>query len=420
MYNASIPLHPESSPATMETAQYLEAENWLSFHHVWGKMSDATISAIAQHLQFLPILANVSIYRENQIPQGLYFLKWGTVETYRNSAIGKHHITDHKAGEVFGYLPLVTNELDHAYQANAVTLTPSEVWFLDRDTFQALTQAHPDFQQEITSLLVQDLEQFTQRIATEQARIQGLQPYLSPLPDTEKIVGLSKASEKLKQAVIKASEDQNPVVMQAQQGTGKTFISSLIHQQSALKDQPFAEIDCAFLPREENGKLNSDRVFGNGEAVIGIFELLERGTLAIDNVHLLSHPERDRIYEYLQTGIIYLNVTRRPPYPPLHPPQWGGKRGGVDGGAGNWFSRIPRYSNARSLTGEEVNKHSVSFYVCRAKNNPFVVQRISRLFNDYLCLSSLNIRGKCCLLSASSHHRIRKNITCVSADIWLQ
>lgn len=35
---------------------------------------------------------------------------------------------------------------------------------------------------------------------------------------------------------------------------------------------PFAEIDCAFLPREENGKLNSDRVFGNGEAVIGIFE----------------------------------------------------------------------------------------------------------------------------------------------------
>ncbi len=312
MPNSSFPLHPEATQLTSDLADQLECENWLSFHRVWGTMSDATISAIAHHLQVLPIAANTSIYEESQTPQGVYFLKWGTVEIYRHSPIGKSHITYYNAGDVFGYLPLVRNYAPSQYQANAITLTTSEVWFLDREVLKRLSQEYPDLQQAITNLLVQELEQFTKRIGTEQTRIQGLQPYLQPLPSTDRMIGSSKISEKLAKSVNTASQDQKPIVCQAQRGTGKTFIASLIHQQSALENQPFAEIDCASLAREIEGTVNSDRIFGNGEQTIGILELIERGTLAIDNVHLLSKTDRERLFAYLRTGIIYRNQTTTP------------------------------------------------------------------------------------------------------------
>jgi len=159
MSNPSHPLHPESTPLTSDPAEQLEYENWLSFHRVWGTMSDATISAIAHHLQVLPIAANTAIYEESQTPQGIYFLKWGTLEIYRLSPLGKSHITYRNAGEVFGYLPLVNNQWQSKYQANAITLTTSEVWFLHRNALKTLSQEYPDLQQAITNLLVQDLEQ---------------------------------------------------------------------------------------------------------------------------------------------------------------------------------------------------------------------------------------------------------------------
>lgn len=312
MSNSSIPLYPESPDLIGDPSEYLEYENWLSFHRVWGKMSDATIQAIARHLQFLPITTNRCIYQEGQTPQGLYFLKWGTVEIYRNSPVGKSHITYRNAGDVFGYLPLVSNQLHHKYQANAKALTCCEVWFLHRDILKTLTREYPDLQQAITSLLAEDLERFAKRLATEQARIQGLQPYLQPLPHDKSIVGCSKASKKLTQSVNTASQDLKPVVLQAQSGTGKSFIAGLIHQRSPIGDRPFAEIDCATLPREEGGVANSDRIFGNGERAIGILELLERGTLAIDNVHFLTKRDRDRLVEYLKTGIIHRNNSTTP------------------------------------------------------------------------------------------------------------
>jgi hypothetical protein len=133
MSNSSTPLSPQSVASHDEQSDDLGSENWLSFHRVWGKLSDETIAAIAQNLHVLPISANQLIYQEKQIPQGIYFLKWGTVEIYRHSPVGKNHIMYRHAGDVLGYFPLVSNQLDSTYQANAVALTQSDVWFLHRD-----------------------------------------------------------------------------------------------------------------------------------------------------------------------------------------------------------------------------------------------------------------------------------------------
>jgi transcriptional regulator with AAA-type ATPase domain len=307
-----LPLQPVINGELQHYEQaVLECADWLSFHRVWGQLSQQVINAIAQSLQILRVEANTEIYRQDLKPVGLYLLKWGSVEIYRQSLVGKTHMTYRNAGDIFGYVPLVDQQADATYHAGAVALSKSEIWFLGRDDFVQLQRNHPEIKGIINHFLAQDLTNFAQRIAKEQARIQGLQSYIQPVPIGESIIGESKASQKLQQQVKQAAADFKPVILQAPHGSGKTFIAGLIHAHSGLHNRPFAEIDCAQLPRDEGGLINTDNIFGKAEQT-GVIELLERGTLLIDNVQLLQKKERDRLIDYLKTGKLQTKVENSP------------------------------------------------------------------------------------------------------------
>lgn len=304
-----LPLKPPTAETRSEPDDraILERTNWLSFHRIWGQLSDRVIQALAQSLQTLKVEQNAEIYRQGLKPVGVYLLKWGSVEIYRLSLVGKTHITYRNAGEVFGYVPLLENPQTATYRTGAMALTNCELWFLPKDDFNALKHTYAEIHSAIDRLLAQDLADFTQRMAKEQARIQGLQQYIRPVPMDESVIGKSKASRSLAQQIDKAADDLKPVIFQAPPGSGKTFLAGLIHGHSGLKDRPFAEIDCAELPRDEGGVINTDSLFGKEGEKLGTIELLERGTLLIDNVQLLSQPDRERLSKYLKTGIITPN-----------------------------------------------------------------------------------------------------------------
>jgi transcriptional regulator with AAA-type ATPase domain len=270
-------------------------------------LSQEVTFEIARSLQPLKVEPNAEIYRQGLKPVGLYLLKWGSVEIYRLSLLGKTHITYRNAGEVFGYVPLVENREITTYRASAAALTKCEIWFLPEDDFNALKRTYPEIHSVINHLLAQDLADFSQRIAKEQARIQGLQQYIRPVPMGESVIGKSKASKSLAQQIDKAADDIKPVIFQAPPGSGKTFLAGLIHGRSGLKNRPFAEIDCAELPRDEAGVVDTDSLFGKEGEQLGVIELLERGTLLIDNIQLLSHSDRDRLSNYLKTGSLTPN-----------------------------------------------------------------------------------------------------------------
>ena len=303
-----LPLSPDGHGTGNQDKQaILECSNWLSFHRVWGELHDQTLQEIAQSLQLLKVSSGTEIYREGQSPVGLYLLKWGAVEIYHLSPVGKTHILYRNAGELFGYVPLVKGQADAVYQASAITLSASEIWFLARADLQQLSDANPEIQGVINRLLAQDLIHFAQRVEREQVRIQGLQRYIQPPPSNEAIIGGSKASQKLAQQIEAAAADLKPVLLQAPAGSGKTFLAGFIHARSGLNDHPFAEIDCAQLPRDQAGAVNTDALFGREGERLGVIELLERGTLLIDNVHLLSEKERNRLLQYLKTGALTPN-----------------------------------------------------------------------------------------------------------------
>lgn len=283
-----------------------DLSHWLSFHRIWGRLSAPVLAAIARSLQGFCVEPQTLIYQEGQTPIGLYLLKWGTVEIFRQSPIGKSLIRYRHAGDLFGYT-LVANSVEGPYQTSAIALTASEIFFLPQETFHRLLADYPSIQQIIHALLSQDLHEYAARIAWEQARIQGLQSYIQSVPRDMEILGSSKAAQKLTEQVKQAATTLTPIFFQAPAGTGKTFLAGLIHAQSGLASQPFAELDCAHLPRAEDGRLNTDALFGRVGQRPGILALLERGTLLLDNVQVLSQGDRTRLTHYLKTGLILPN-----------------------------------------------------------------------------------------------------------------
>jgi polyferredoxin/CRP-like cAMP-binding protein len=293
--SAAVPCHKLDSLALRDCV------DWLSFHRLWGRLSDQALYALAQSLCRFRAEANTVIYHQGQATAGLYLIKWGTVELFRQSTVGRIHIVYRNAGDMFGYLPWVEGQAETIYDAGALTLSPSDIWFLPQAACSTLAQTYPNFQGILNQLLTQDLAELAQRLTWEETRIQGLQPYIHPVPTEEVVVGQSRIGHKLAQQVATAAADVKPVVLQAPSGAGKTFLAGIIHRQSGATDRPFAEVDCAQLPRDEAGPVQTDILFGS-ETTPGVLQLLERGTLLLDNVQALGQEDRQLLHQYLKTG----------------------------------------------------------------------------------------------------------------------
>jgi len=297
----SLPNTPELDSNAIE-----EWQSWLSSHRIWSQLPTATLQAIAKAFYCFRVEAQTLIYQEGQTPIGLYLIQSGCIEIFRRSPIGNSLIRYRHAGDLFGYT-LIANAVEGTYQTNAIALNASKILFLPKTTFRTLVIEFPEIQQMIHSLLSQDLLEYATRIAREQIRIQGLQAYIQPVSQEATILGSSKAAQKLREQIQHVSQTLDPVIFQAPVGSGKTFLAKLIHVQSRLSAQPFAEMDCADLPRTADGRLNTDALFGRVDQQPGILELLERGTLLLENVQVLSEGDRARLIHYLKTGLVLPN-----------------------------------------------------------------------------------------------------------------
>ncbi len=308
----------------VQSAEEIEnCQTWLSFHRLWGQLPAEALGAIAQALHPFRAAAQTLIYQEGHPTTGLYILKWGAVEIYRLSPIGKSLIRQRSAGDLFGYVSLMAQGDHGQHQTQAIALTACELWFLPQAQFRPLMQQYADLEHLFNGLLAQDLNAFSARIAQEQRRIQGLQAYLQAVPKGKVILGTSKFSQKLRDFVDRAATTTQLVLLQAPPGSGKTFVTGLIHTRSGLAENPFVELDCAQLPRLADGRLNTDVLFGRVGGQPSLFELLERGTLLLDHAQVLSVEDQQRLGDYVKTGGILPNTEQPEPGQRLQPvPSW--------------------------------------------------------------------------------------------------
>jgi len=127
---------PDQEKDVMELAHRIEL---LRRTREFGALSEDELKIIALCLREHTFAAQQVVFEEGQASDSLYVLVEGKVEL---ESLAKHQaVRELKAGDVFGQVPLLTNE---PYTLTALALTPARLLALDRESLRELLDYYPD------------------------------------------------------------------------------------------------------------------------------------------------------------------------------------------------------------------------------------------------------------------------------------
>jgi DNA-binding NtrC family response regulator len=116
-------------------------------------------------------------------------------------------------------------------------------------------------------------------------------------------IGEDPASQKLFELAQRVAPVPTTILISGESGTGKKYLARLIHELGPRRDTPFIQINSAALP----GKLVEAELFGYerggfpgaGERKLGAFELGLKGTVALDEVAVLTPVTQEKLLRVL-------------------------------------------------------------------------------------------------------------------------
>jgi two-component system nitrogen regulation response regulator NtrX len=120
----------------------------------------------------------------------------------------------------------------------------------------------------------------------------------------QQIVGRSRLIEELRQQIGIAAPTNGRVLIHGENGAGKELVARAIHAQSARREGPFVEVNCAAIPEE----LIESELFGHERGAFtgavsrrrGKFELADGGTLFLDEVGDMSVKTQAKVLRALE------------------------------------------------------------------------------------------------------------------------
>src|SRR3989441_4401689 len=140
------------------------------------------------------------------------------------------------------------------------------------------------------------------RAKREIRRLHGLQ---EKQYGVDQIIGDSEPTRNLRDLIRKvARSEAQTILIQGDSGTGKELVARGLHYESARRDFPFMEVNCAAITET----LFESELFGHEKGAFtdaksakkGLMELAERGTLFLDEVSEMSPNSQAKFLRCLQ------------------------------------------------------------------------------------------------------------------------
>jgi two-component system nitrogen regulation response regulator NtrX len=136
------------------------------------------------------------------------------------------------------------------------------------------------------------------RLARENASLRAR------LAERSEIIGESAVMRHLREQIAMAAPTNGRVLVCGENGSGKELVARAIHAQSARREQPFVEVNCAAIPEE----LIESELFGHERGAFtgalarrrGRFELADRGTLFLDEIGDMSLKTQAKVLRALE------------------------------------------------------------------------------------------------------------------------
>lgn len=130
----------------------------------------------------------------------------------------------------------------------------------------------------------------------------------SRIPQTQEIIGESKAISKIKETIEKVAPTEARVLITGDNGTGKELVARWIHEKSKRSSGPFVEVNCAAIPSD----LLESELFGHEKGAFtgavsqrkGKFEMADGGTLFLDEIGDMSLDAQAKVLRALQENKI--------------------------------------------------------------------------------------------------------------------
>lgn len=139
---------------------------------------------------------------------------------------------------------------------------------------------------------IEMVEKAVQKVFTKKKLVNDLQPARSHLRkkyEQDQLVGNCPSMVELFRTInVCARNDCKTILILGESGTGKELVAHAIHQQSARKEFPLVEVNCASIP----DNLLENELFGHekgaytdaGSREVGVFEQAEGGTVFLDEI----------------------------------------------------------------------------------------------------------------------------------------
>jgi two-component system, NtrC family, nitrogen regulation response regulator NtrX len=142
------------------------------------------------------------------------------------------------------------------------------------------------------------------RNAVEAYRLQTENRTLRSEP--EQLIGSAPAMRRLRETIDKAAPTPATVLITGESGTGKELVARAIHRQSARRDRPIVQVNCAAIPEE----LIESELFGHEKGSftgavrkqMGKFVTADGGTIFLDEIGDMSARTQAKVLRVLQNG----------------------------------------------------------------------------------------------------------------------
>lgn len=119
------------------------------------------------------------------------------------------------------------------------------------------------------------------------------------------ILGETEAIRKLRERILRVAENDYPVLLIGETGTGKELAAREIHTHSRRSSGPFLSVNCSCIPET----LAEAELFGCSSSAFtgaadrpGLFEGAAGGTLFLDEIETLPLPVQERLLRVVETG----------------------------------------------------------------------------------------------------------------------